>query len=160
MSILLSWKLAVQQHNHKNHAKNIDQVLGIENRFFSENKKLKRKNNQVLNYLHGPNFWAEMQKTKKKTLHIMFHKHVWNTCMYALHMYVYAFKCMYLYFYKYICIHTDIYMYIWLHIWEILVFLILKKNVSYRSRHFSILLYGNFLLGMVKCVFVRLNYLK
>lgn len=32
--------------------------------------------------------------------------------------------------------------------------------MSYRNSHFCILLYGNFLLGMVKCVFVRLNYLK
>lgn len=35
-----------------------------------------------------------------------------------------------------------------------------NKNASYKQRHFSILLYGSFLLRMVKCAFVRFTYLK
>lgn len=35
-----------------------------------------------------------------------------------------------------------------------------NKNASYKHRHFSILLYRIFLLGMVKCIFVRSIYLK
>lgn len=60
-----------------------------------------------------------------------------------------------------IYIHTDIYEHIFAYMGNLGV-LNLKGNkiVSYRNRRFSILLYSNFLFGMVKCVLVRLNYLK
>lgn len=76
------------------------------------------------------------------------------TCM-CMHLSVctYTFISIYMHTYRYIHVHMIAYL-------GNFGFLNFKKNVSYRSRHFSILLYGNFLLGMVKCVFVRLNYLK
>lgn len=61
--------------------------------------------------------------------------------------------CIYIYLYYIIYIFADFKNFGVLNLKE-------NKKASYRDRHFSVLLLGTFLLGMVKCVFIRLTYLK